>query len=75
MPASRIRVATCVHWWEIESPNGRPMLRGVCRLCGETRKFEAAFGTEFEFNNETPNQRLSGRKASQIVAKWGSDAH
>lgn len=27
----------CAHFWLIASPDGRPMLPGRCKLCGEKR--------------------------------------
>ena len=29
---------TCTHVWQIDPPNG-PTSEGMCRLCGETRRF------------------------------------
>ena len=33
-----IELATCVHYWLIESPNG-PTSIGTCKGCGEEREF------------------------------------
>ena len=34
--------AECVHWWEIEPPNG-PVCSGRCKYCGEVREFRNSY--------------------------------
>ena len=31
----------CVHYWQIESPNGNRLLNAICRLCGDNTQFPA----------------------------------
>jgi hypothetical protein len=38
----------CRHWWVIESPDGRKMLPGECKWCGERREFFCV-GTNSDF--------------------------
>ena len=39
LEADSQEMPNCRHYWMIERPNG-PMSNGVCRLCGESRKFQ-----------------------------------
>ncbi len=31
----------CVHHWDIKTPDGSTWLRGICRKCGNEKKFRA----------------------------------
>ena len=35
---STTQTASCVHFWEIASPNG-PVSLGTCKLCSDTKEF------------------------------------
>ena len=37
-PSARSYVVSCVHHWQIDSPNG-PVSPGTCKRCGEMREF------------------------------------
>ena len=36
----------CIHYFQIDSPDGRKVVPGVCQKCRLRRKFRAAFGVE-----------------------------
>lgn len=40
--APKAGAAVCVHHWKIAEPDGRVMLPGACKRCGEERMFYAA---------------------------------
>ena len=35
-------MAKCVHHWIYEAPNGTPILKGKCKMCGEKAEMPAA---------------------------------
>lgn len=42
---------TGAHWWQIESPYGETSM-GMCRYCGEQRKFSNTLEASFSLESE-----------------------
>jgi len=53
--------AECVHFWEVEPPSGTDSL-GVCRLCGEERRFP-----NVDKGNGRPSSWRQTRKALDVL--------
>lgn len=49
----------CRHWWVIESPDGRKVLPGECKWCGERREFFCG-GTDSDFAAKEGNRKELG---------------
>ena len=41
----------CIHYWRIETPNGG-ICKGLCRLCGEEKKFISSWEGLVSMKNE-----------------------
>ena len=49
----------CRQWWVIESPDGRKVLPGECKWCGERREFFCG-GTDSDFAAKEGNRKELG---------------
>lgn len=61
----------CTHRWRIEEPNG-PTARGVCRHCGEHRRFPTADAADrWAPENDADRQRKrAGIRAADGGVTW-----
>ena len=58
----------CIHYWKIETPNGG-ICKGLCRLCGEEKKFISSWEGLVSMKNE----QKPVDKASSIEDKTSRD--
>jgi hypothetical protein len=52
------------HHWLIETPNGAPIIKGVCKHCGGKKQFSVNGNADWE----TP--RLVRRDEVKVLSSW-----
>ncbi len=59
------------HYWELDSPNGKPTVKGLCHHCCATEEFPAS-GKDMDMVTEYSLEELSERGKKLAAGRLGA---